>query len=430
MSPNILFITCHDLGRHLGTYGRGDAALSPAIDEIAQQGVTFDNSFCTAPQCSPSRAALHTGRHAHAVGVLGLSHPPFAWALAPEHGHAAGRLRQAGYETALIGMQHVAAYDRLEPLGYNQVSGVAPAPQIAAQTEAFLRNARQLDRPFYLEVGFFEPHRPYDWGGVAPAADQEIILPAYVPNTPAARQDFAALHGAIGALDRAMGRIFDALQKNGLAEETLLIFTTDHGLAMPRAKAALYDPGLETALIMHWPARGLHGGRRVSELISHVDILPTMLAAIGLPPGETLHGRSFWPLLQNQTYRPNEYIFAEKSYHSAYEPMRAVRTGRYKLIVNFEVGPLFDVPGDVRQSPIYPHFLDQIETPRPYVELYDLEQDAQETVNLAGRPEMAEVERDLRHRLRAWMAETGDPLLQGPIASSFYETALKRLQHD
>jgi N-sulfoglucosamine sulfohydrolase len=424
--PNIVFITCHDLGRHLALYGR-HAVRSEAIDRLAQEGVVFDNSFCTAPQCSPSRAALHTGRHAHAVGVLGLAHDPFNWRLAPEQMHMARRLRDAGYETVLLGMQHVTGYQELGPLGYNRVSAVEPAPLLAAKATAFLSTARQLDRPFYLEVGFEEPHRPYDFGGAEPDTAKGVALPPYVPDTAEAVQDFAALQGAIHALDGAVAQITEALQKYRLAEETLLLFTTDHGLAMPRAKCTLYDPGVETSLIWRWPARGLSDGRRFGELISHVDIVPALLDALALPVPANLHGRSFWPLLQNQPYRPNEHIFLEKTFHTAYEPMRGIRSRRYKLILNFEVGSRFDIPDDVRQSPFYAQVVKQMDSSRPPVELYDLATDPDETGNLAGRPEVQDIEQALRRRLHRWMVETDDPLLKGPVASPFYYATLDRL---
>lgn len=426
MLPNIVFITCHDLGKHLGCYGQ-ETVHSESLDDLARQGVIFDNSFCTAPQCSPSRATLHTGRHAHSVGVLGLAHPPFSWRLHPDQMHAARRLREAGYETTLIGVQHLTRNRDAYALGYNNISPVEPAPRIAEKAKAFLNNAPGLDKPFYLEIGFFEPHRPYNWGDTSPDSSKGVDLPPYIPDAPESIADFAALQGMIRSMDEAIGVVLAALEKNELAEETLVIFTTDHGLAMPRAKCTLYDPGLGTSLLMRWPAQGISGGRRYAELISHVDILPAMLEAIGLPVPGNLHGKSFWPLLQGRPYKPNQEIFAEKSYHTAYEPMRGVRTQSHKLILNFDVGLSFDVPADICQSPIYPLMIDQLVAERDYLELYDLEKDPNEKVNLAGRAETAEIERDLRKRLYAWMEQTHDPLLRGPISSPFYASALTLL---
>src|SRR5919204_2146664 len=123
--PNILFFTCHDLGRHLSCYGH-TTIRTPALQALADEGVRFDNVFCTAPQCSPSRASLHTGRYPHATGVMGLAHPPFSWPLAPTERHLAQLLGEAGYSTALVGMQHLIERGSAHELGYTRVMPVAP----------------------------------------------------------------------------------------------------------------------------------------------------------------------------------------------------------------------------------------------------------------------------------------------------------------
>src|SRR3982751_6479493 len=127
MQPvNILFFTCHDLGKHLGCYGHSTVS-SPALDALSRSGSLFDNAFCTAPQCSPSRASLHTGRYPHSTGVLGLAHPPFGWRLDPRERHFAKILADAGYSTSLVGMQHLIDRGSAKDLGYQQVSPVLPA---------------------------------------------------------------------------------------------------------------------------------------------------------------------------------------------------------------------------------------------------------------------------------------------------------------
>src|SRR5579884_2025380 len=162
---NIVLITTHDLGRHLGCYGK-NSVNSPHLDNLAQQGILFQNSFCTTPLCSPSRAALHTGRYAHANGMMGLAHAPFNWRLHSGEKHTAQRLREHGYTTALIGVQHLT--HQPEDLGYDFVVRRGQARQMGEEAVAFLRSRKQSRQPFYLEVGFFEPHRPYNWGGATP----------------------------------------------------------------------------------------------------------------------------------------------------------------------------------------------------------------------------------------------------------------------
>jgi arylsulfatase A-like enzyme len=307
---------------------------------------------------------------------------------------------------------------------------VSPAEEEASQTVALLRDLALQDRPFYLEVGFEEPHRPYDFGGAEPDLSRGVAVPRYLPDAPESRADLAAFQGAIRQMDRGVGRILASLDELGLFERTLVVFVTDHGAAMPRAKGTLYDPGIEVAQLMRWAERGLKGGKTVEHLVSNVDVTPTLIEALDLPSPPDLHGRSFWAGLHGQPYTPREEIFAEKTFHTYYEPMRAVRTGGHKLILNFEVSTRVDVPADIRESPIYPLMLREFGEVRQPVELYDLERDPWEQSNVAGDQSLLEVETDLRARLLGWMQETDDPLLRGPVASPYYADAMRRLREN
>jgi arylsulfatase A-like enzyme len=403
---------------------------SPALDRLAAGGVRCDRSFCTAPQCSPSRASLHTGMYPHAAGVLGLAHPPFGWRLDPRVKHIAQILADEGYSTTLVGMQHLIDRGSAHELGYTRVLPVAPAYDEAAATLALLRELAGSEAPFYLEVGFEEPHRPYDFGGAVPDSSRGVDVPGYLPDAPESRQDLAAFQGAIRQMDAGVGQILAGLDALGLNEATCVIFATDHGAAMPRAKCTLYDPGIEIALVLRLPGLERDSGRVLPELISNVDVTPTLLEALGVAPPGSLQGRSFLPLLLRNAYSPRSDIFSEKTFHTYYEPMRSVRTDDHKLIVNFEVSTLVDVPTDVRQSPIYPLMHQEFDDVRAPVELYDLSQDRWERHNLAGAPEYASVEGDLRQRLLEWMRSTNDPLLDGPIASPYYSQTRTWLERD
>jgi len=147
---------------------------------------------------------------------------------------------------------------------------------------------------------------------------------------------------------------------------------------------------------------------------------------LGLNKPNNLQGQSFADLLRRQSFSGRSAIFAEKTFHTAYEPQRAIRTDQYKLIWNLEVG-IVNVPGDVMHSPIFPQVIDSVTEERPFFELYDLISDPLEKNNLVGFAEYTEVFNELRHRLLAWMKETNDPLLEGPIASSFYTIGKQKL---
>jgi len=277
--PHVLVITCHDLGQHLGCYGV-DTVHSPNLDRLAGEGVRFERAFCTAPQCSPSRASLATGRYPHNHGVMGLTHSGFDWELNPGERHAAALLAEHGYETHLFGLQHVTqdvnrlGFQRLHPLGSGNGVGTGStgSGDVAAGVEAFLQ-AAPSSVPLYVEINFFEPHRPYEFGGVEPDSSSGVFVPAYLPQTADARQEMAALQGAIREVDHAIGRLLDALDRAQFAERTLVIFSADHGLAMPRAKCTLYDPGISIALI-GGAGLGLYLARETARLHGG-DILVT-----------------------------------------------------------------------------------------------------------------------------------------------------------
>jgi arylsulfatase A-like enzyme len=413
-------IDCHDLGQHLGCYG-WSTVPSANLDRLARAGVRFANSFCTAPQCCPSRAALYTGRYAHANGMFGLAHAPFNWRLHPTEVHLGRLMQQAGYVTAQVGVQHVTAHqeEAVKGLGFDHALLCLEAGQTPDRVAEFLDN--RPDGPFFLNIGFVDPHRDPQglFKQAPPHRELGVEIPAYLPQTPEAEAELAEFQGVIHQLDQAVGRIWAMLTERDLLKDSWFIFTTDHGIAMPRAKCTMYDPGIETALIMLGEPFGLVGGRVYDELISNVDLLPTLLEMLGIPVPAKLQGHSFAGLLRGREYIPRTYLFAEKTFHTAYEPQRAVRSSRYKLIWNAEVD-IMNVAGDIMRSPIYPQMIQEIVAERPPFELYDLDLDPLERNNLFDHPDYATIRQQMAEELRSWMVETGDPLLNGPIPSPYH----------
>lgn len=419
-------MVAHDLGRHLGCYGV-PTVRTPHLDRLAAQGVRFARSFCAAPQCSPSRAALFTGRTPHQNGVMGLCHGDFGWDLHENERHLAGLLQSAGWRTALVGIQHETA--RPDAMGWDEITPPGtPAPNkrgadaVAYHAVQFLQRP-VADTPFYLQIGFFEPHRapgtPGDFG--SPPADDEngsVYVPPYLVDDEAAREEFGHYQGAIQKLDDAVGEVLAALDAHGLRDDTLVLFTTDHGVPFPRAKCSVYDPGLETCLLMRWPGGGIEGGKVFEPMVSHIDVLPTLLGIAGIAVPNNVVGRSFAPLLTGAkgAYVPRTEIFGEMTFHNYYDPVRCVRTDRWKLIAAFANSPSFMDPSQqwrprtITRVPARPHV-----SYHPPIELFDLENDPGETKNLADEAAHAPIRADLLGRLRAWMEATNDPLLTGSI---------------
>jgi len=406
--PNIVYLHSHDTGRYVQPYGH--QIQTPNIQRLADQGLLFRQAFCAAPSCSGSRACLLTGQWTHVNGMTGLAHR--GWKLHDYGRHIVNPLRAAGYWSALIGEQHVSedpgvlGYDHVVEIGTTKVHSIAPAAQQLIRSRP--------PQPFFLSIGFFETHREF----FEPSSVRDALYgapPAHLPDTPETRADMASFKASARSLDQGVGAVLHALDEQGLADDTLIVLTTDHGLPFPGAKATLSDRGLGVMLIMRGPG-GFLGGHVTDALVSQVDLYPTLCELAGAPLPEGLSGTSLLPLARREVAEVRDELFAELTYHAAYDPQRAIRTRRHKLIRHF---------GE-RLQPVLPNVDDSPskellvaagwgEQPRPRLELYDLLADPGEMRNLAHDESCAEPLAELEARLDAWMRETDDPLLEGPV---------------
>lgn len=433
---NILLIIAHDLGQHISPYGV-KTVHTPNLECMATQGTLFERSYCASPGCSPSRAAIFTGRYPHSNGVMGLTHADFLWRLNEGEKHLAQLLKDNGYDTCLLGNWH--ENNRIDNVGYQttvirngkilELCGDVTrnethpdALDLAERAAFYFEKRKDSDKPFFLYTGIFEPHRPFDFKGCKPDAEKGVWIPPYIPQETseqkiAAEEEFSAMQGCIRRMDEAVGRMLDSLKKHGLKDDTLVLFTSDHGIAMPRAKCSLYDPGIETSLML-WGG-GVPEGVRHDGLISNIDYFPTLLEWVGIPVPANVQGRSFYPVIEGESYFSAGEIFAEKTYHRDYDPIRCIRTERYKYIINFELNIAYDAPSDIQQGAIYRTSVERFMGLRPRLELYDLKADPQEKDNRVGDSALASIERNLHAKLIGWMKETHDPLLKGPIRSIY-----------
>jgi arylsulfatase A-like enzyme len=444
--PNILVFIPHDLGTFLHAYGH-ESVSSPHLDALAGRGVRFSNCFTTCPECTPSRGGLWTGLYPHQNGLMGLSN--FGWELkAP---HLAERLGREGYATHLFGLQHETDGDP-HSLGYGQVhGGDASAVASCEALRRFLASDEASSGgPWFACAGFRDVHRP--WNAPSGFRPEDVDVPPYLPDAPVIRSDLANFHQAILDMDAAVGSVLDALAGSALGRQTLVIFTTDHGAGFPRAKATLYDPGLRVPLIMHWPGV-IEGGHVHDALVSNLDVSPTVLDLCGLPVPPELEGKSLTGLLSGGPACPErDAVFSELLYDVSYDPMHAVRTRKYKYIRSFGVRPE-DAAGadrdvlcsfkagqwvrvddyDVMSSPSW-RFMDHGDfDPPPVEELYDLDSDPGERMNLAARRGSSEgngdvdgVLREMRRRLDEWMRRTRSPLLRGHVPPPEAQRAANR----
>ena len=414
MIRNILYLHSHDTGRYIQPYGY--AVHTPNLQKLAEESVLFRQAFCAAPVCSPSRAALLTGQAPHSNGMIGLAHIGFQ--LNDFSQTLVHFLKRNGMTTILAGTQHIAARDEL--IGYDRIldprTSYVPrrARLVAPVVEDFMKSKPK--HPFFLDVGFFETHRPFP--ELHPEEDARYCLPpATMVDTQATLQDMAAYQRSARDLDVGIGRVLAALEEAGLADETLVICTTDHGIAFPGMKATLTDNGLGVMLMLRGPA-DLSGGRVMEAMVSQIDLFPTVCEILQLPKPEWLQGQSLWPILRGEVKEVHQGIFAEMTYHSAYEPQRAIRTQRYKYIRRFgeRVMPVLPNIDDGPSKDVWLEHNYAEESLEPE-QLYDLVLDPKEMRNLAKEPRMTNTLNELRTRLHQWMVATQDQLLEGQVAA-------------
>jgi arylsulfatase A-like enzyme len=401
---------------------------TPNIDALAADGVRLKNYFCTASHCSPARGSMWTGNYPHNNGLIGLAH--LGWSLNDDETTLVEYLNDAGYSTHLFGIQHIAA--DAEDVGYQHVNGSThefsvdePAEQVAGRVESFLCDSEPGGEPFFASIGFSEVHREplvdrcldcgwsFDLEGYETDDPAEVDRLPYLPDAPGIREELAELQGMVRAVDDAVGRVTDALAEHRHEEDTLVIFTTDHGIGFPRSMGTCYDPGVEVACIMRWPGQ-FDGGAVYTELLSNVDFTPTLLDVVGEPVPDNLDGRSFYPLLVGETYDSRSHVYLEFTWHSKYNPIRAVRTPEYKYILNIGDVPLVYIPAPLFSSPAGLEVRDEFYgEQRPAEELYDLTADPHEQRNLIDDPEYETTAQELRKQVQSWMEETDDRLLKG-----------------
>lgn len=407
-------IIWHDLGDWLSCY-KEDPVPSPFLQKMAEEGVVFKNHFATAPQCSPSRSSIMTGRYPHSNGIMGLVHR--GWNYNKGEKDLPYLFAELGYNTYLFGFQHEYSWSddvQLARMSYQHLYRESFACQkVANIASRFFKRKASYQQPFFVSIGFNEVHRNYGTK-YDPDILDKINVPGFLPDLEITRKDIAAFYENIKRADLATGRILQALKESGLEENALVFFTTDHGPEFPRAKMTLYDPGIKTALIMKYP-RILKSGRQIKQLTSNVDIFPTILEAIGVEISTNVQGRSFWPLLVEKEYVARKEVYAELTWHALHDPMRVIRTKDYKYILNFQPGwpILMSGPGAQRYGVgIIEKYYGK---PRPEEELYDLSADPWEKYNLAGKDRYRKIQIELHHRLMSFLEKTKDPILKGQI---------------
>ncbi|MGZ5365936.1 MAG: sulfatase family protein [Mycobacterium sp.] len=424
---NLLIVHWHDLGRYLGVYGHDDV-FSPRLDQLAAEGILLTHAHATAPLCSPSRGSLFTGRYPQSNGLVGLAH--HGWEYRAGIRTLPDLLSESGWYTALFGMQHETSHP--PRLGFDEFDvSNSYCEYVVEQAAQWLTEPPA--QPFLLTAGFFETHRPYPRERYEPSDAADVTVPDYLPDTPDIRQDLAEFYGSISVADAAVGRLLDTLAETGLDRTTWVVFMTDHGPALPRAKSTLYDAGTGIAMIVRPPRDAEIGSRVYGELFSGVDLVPTLLGLLGVDAPSDIEGISHADNLRHaQTTPTRTEVYTTKTYHDSFDPIRAVRTKEYSYIENYAARPLLDLPWDIAESAPGQTVAPLVQAPRPARELYDLNEDPTESQNLLG-PDASDkaeaIANDLALLLNDWRQKTNDVIpseFAGTrIAERYTETYLR-----
>ncbi|MGB4609659.1 MAG: sulfatase [Saccharofermentanales bacterium] len=414
---NILYLHTHDTGRYIMPYGY--MVPTPNLMELARDATLFRQCHTPSPTCSPSRGSLLTGMYPHSNGLIGLVNRGFS--LNDKNQHIVSYLNGFNYETALSGIQHEdftgeEFYQKVlfesDDLGMYFEDPEAFDVEAATTAAAYIKDRAGKDGNFFLSVGLINTHRDLPPNREKYKQDY-LIPPANLFDCKTTREDMSDYCNSAEIADRCFGIVLDALKESGLEDETVIVLTTDHGIPFPRHKCHLYDTGTGVALIIRHPGSKTNG-KALDSLVSNIDVFPTLCDLCGIPKPEWLQGVSLAELLSGEKEEVREEVFGEINYHASYEPVRSIRTQRYKLIRRFDyhnkIVPSNTDNGISKKFVMEAGWLDK--KPNEREQLFDLYLDPMETTNLVNDPQYQEIYCDLSERLVNWMEETDDPLLE------------------
>ena len=479
--PNILLITADDLGwNSLGCMGNKLKGISPNLDRLASEGLLIKHGYVATPICGPSRQALYTGQFPQSNGFMGHGiQPPKWWKSTRTNAETqsiTSQLLDHGYLSGMIG-KHGSQWCRfsLSPHGENEQTGMGRNPEkYFAFTRKFLAQAKEKKKPFFLAANAHDPHRywarhpdetshwinqmmgdgkwkPFPNGKPYPDPKsrfkpEQCPVPSPYPSESKIQETIATYYDSVNRMDQVVGGIIQALQESGLADNTLVIFLSDHGMAWDLSKWSLYPSGVRTPIIIRWPAKVKSGQINSQSVVSVVDIAPTIAELCGLPPLKKTDGQSFSALLTDRQLKwqrttafscfnyMNNHAEVDDSmpfFHSdlskqfdQYRPSRALNTRRFCYIWNGWVDGNTPLPktmlgefhwmlSEMTKSSTHSVIAGYLETKnfieyRTPEELYDLSTDPGCQINLADQSNLSDTVKKLRNRMKKVLQKTQD----------------------
>jgi len=418
--PNVILFIADDVSwDDFGCYGN-KFVKTPNIDQLASEGLTFMNAFLTASSCSPSRCSIISGKYPHSNGAAELHTP-----LPEEHIPFPLLLKEQGYYTAQAGKWHMGTSPHKAFYKFTDIDTDPSAKSNGDGGEdnwlPYLRD-RPKDKPFFFWFASHDAHRLWGADDFMVQHDPDSIeVPPYFADTPETRRDMASYYNEIARFDYFIGKVRDELKMQGELENTLIIIMADNGRPFPRCKTRVYDSGMKTPFVVHWPAGIKEDNTKPEGLISAIDVAPTILELAGVTVPSDYQGKSFVPILKDPSVETREAIYAEHNWHDyeAYE--RMVRTKEYLYVLNRRPNFTNCGPIDSNQSPTHEALrelrdkgelnaaqADVFISPRPLEELFDLTQDPDQLVNVVSSDRYKDQLYEMRNSLLSWSKETKD----------------------
>jgi N-sulfoglucosamine sulfohydrolase len=438
---NVLFITADDLNYDsVGAYGCPIPDITPHIDRLARDGMRFNRAHVNIAICQPSRQSIMTGRYPLRNGAEGFD------PIDEDVPTLQESLRAAGYLNGILGKEihlkpkHKFCWDYyITESQLASGAGIGRSPEkYYAFTQTFLRQAKEGNKPFFLMANIHDPHRPFagslqekqSWGHDLPTVTRtlggdEITVPGFLPDLPKVRKEVAEYYTSVYRCDQSVGAIMKALEESGFGDNTLVMFMSDNGMAVPFAKANCYLNSTKTPWIVYWPGVVAPGTVDSEHLVSGIDYMPTVLDALGLEPVEGMDGSSFLPILRGAQYAGQNQVFTEfhRTFGLRCYPMRTVHGKRYGYIVNFWAGRTPPMSMDATSGLTFaamnkagktnPEIAARVQlfAHRVLEEFYDFEKDPHALNNLIDHPEYQSEIQKMRDALEEQMTKTQDPAL-------------------
>ncbi len=415
--PNIVFFIADDVSQNdFGCYGH-PVIKTPNIDALSANGMRFDNAYLTTSSCSPSRCSIITGRYPHNTGA-----PELHVRLPQEQIRFPELFREAGYYTVLSGKNHMfgnkdRAFDRI-------TGGGGPGKE-----EDWVGHVkdRPKDKPFFFWFASTDAHRNWSINEKAPKYDpKDVIIPPFMVDTSITRKDLTGYYHEVSRFDHYIGLVTAELKKQAVLENTMIVVAADNGRPFPRCKSRMYDSGIKTPWVVHFP-KVIKSPSATQSLISVIDLSATCLELAGLKSPECLQGQSFLPILKKPETTIREVVFAEHNWHVYRNHERMVRFGDYLYIKNnfpnqpnlcYESDDHYPAGKELWKAhaagKTQPDQQQVFANPCPPEELFQVKEDHHQLRNLIDDQKHTKALKQARALLTKWTEQTGDSIPANP----------------